>query len=356
MTTSLRDARLLARSIRFSGDSRIPSTEGNPMASQNLRGVFAQQGLLVNSAVTPGLAQLMSEVYERLRIPKSIVVAYVYSSSEPQAMCLSSSTSECVTTFSSGLVNLLEGEELEFVVGHEIGHFLLSHGLVHGDQDDESPEELMQQRAMEVSADRIGLLACRSLDVAVRAMMKTASGLPRDQLRFDTTTFLSQLEKPDRMGFNVSESSTHPSWVIRCRALLWFSMSDFFTRGEGHHSEKQLTELDERIERDLHRYVDGPAREQIERVKRNVALWLNVAHSIEDGVFDKQEQTIFSERFGKDMLKKLVTMFDGMGRDEVARRVKSKVLESQQELEAMMPSSYENEFERIRKEVAMDFS
>ena len=355
MTASLRDARLLARSIRFSGDSQIPEVDEDSVGLQHVRGMFSSQGLLIDPAVTPGLAGLMAEVYQQLRMPNEVVAAYVYSSSELQASCLSNSTSECVTTFSSALVNLLDDKELQFVVGHEIGHFLLSHGLVHVDEDDESPEQMMQQRAKEISADRLGLLACDSLDVAVRAMMKTASGLPREQLRFDTTTFLSQLEKPDQIGFSVSESSTHPPWVMRCRALLWFSMSGFMTRDEGDRSEVQLVKLDERIERDLQNYVDGPVRQQIEIAKRNVALWLYVFHAIKDGVFDKSEQQKFAELFDEAMLKKLIGMFDGMGRDDVARRVNDKVRESQRELHQMMPSSYEVELQKISRDIESNF-
>src|SRR5687768_6615234 len=78
--------------------------------------------------------------------------------------------------FSSTLVDILDEEEFCFVVGHELGHFLLRHTAgLHGST--ESLELFMLQRAQEISADRLGMVACGSLDVAIKALKKTISGL-----------------------------------------------------------------------------------------------------------------------------------------------------------------------------------
>ena len=53
----------------------------------------------------------------------------------------------------------------------------------------------MQERAQELSVDRVGLIACGSVDIAIRALMKTVSGLSSEHLRFDVGTFISQLDK-----------------------------------------------------------------------------------------------------------------------------------------------------------------
>ena len=45
-----------------------------------------------------------------------------------QASCLSDETSECVVRFTSRLAETMSPQEFEFVVGHELGHFLLQHG------------------------------------------------------------------------------------------------------------------------------------------------------------------------------------------------------------------------------------
>ena len=354
MVDELHEARLLARNIRFSGDSKITSTADESDAVKHIRAVFSQKGLLVNDSVTPQLSKLFQEVYRQLRIPPSVVTAYVYSSPEPQASCFATDASECIILFTSGLTNLLSEQELQFVIGHELGHFLLAHHGAH--QGEESPIELMHQRAMEISVDRVGLVACRNVDVAARSMIKTLSGLNEDQLRFDVRQFMSQIENPDDAGFRIAQSSTHPSMIIRCRALLWFSMSNYFLNGESEHSIEQLAHVDKQIEADLDRYVDGPLRAQVEIIKRNLAFWLSASHVIADGVFDKHEQTVISENFGDEMLSKLVTTLSGMNEDDVESFITAKLNQSHQELVAAFPSDYESVLENITNNISKDFS
>jgi hypothetical protein len=214
----------------------------------------------------------------------------------------------------------------------------------------------MHQRAMEISVDRLGLVACRNVDVAARSMIKTLSGLNENQLRFDVRQFMSQIVNPDDTGFRISQSSTHPSMIIRCRALLWFSMSDYFLNGESEHSIEQLAHVDKKIEADLDRYVDGPLRAQVEIIKRNLAFWLSASHVIADGVFDKHEQTIISETFGDEMLSKLVTTLSGMDEDDVESFITAKLNQSHQELVAAFPSDYESVLENITNNISKDFS
>ena len=269
MPAKLDAARLVAERVRYSGEATNEiHPDSDPEATTQMRSIFAQHNLEISHAVTPKLASTLDEVYERLRIPSKVVVAYVYADPDIQATCFSSSTAECVVSFSSGLISLLDEPELQFVAGHEIGHFLLYHGNVHQDDTFESLEYLMQQRAKEISADRIGFLACKSLDVCVRAMMKTASGLSTEEIRFDTGAFLSQLQKSDDITYSVTQTSTHPSWLVRCRAILWFSMNDFLTSSPDNWSRTKIHEMDARIEKDLRQYVDGPAREKMEKRNR----------------------------------------------------------------------------------------
>ena len=142
----------------------------------------------------------------------------------------------------------------------------------------------MQQRAQEVSVDRVGLVACGSLDIAIRALMKTASGLSSDHLRFDVGTFISQLSKSAKPAGHGDHTASHPSILVRCRALLWFSLNDFFTTHKGTFPQGQLDVLDLRIQNDLRTYVDGPARKQIEESKNDLAMWMAAYEIVQKGV------------------------------------------------------------------------
>ena len=353
MSVDLKEAWTLAKKVRFSGDlMRMKSDDGHPLAAQEMRVILSQDALEVSSLVTPDIAKNIDLVLERLSIPKEIVSAFVYSSAEPQASCFAGSITECVISFSSGLIKLLKGVELQFVIGHEIGHFLLAHSISNSRVDNESPEYLIQQRAQEISSDRLGLLACQSLEAGVRAMMKTVSGLPDEYLRYDAKIFLEQLQSANQTSLSITESSTHPSCLMRCRAILWFSMDAIFLYGRKHYCKEALCKLDDRIEKDMHRFVDGRIRYRMEKVKRNVALWLTAYEMIKDGHFDKYEQTIFSLRFGEEVLKKVLNLFDGMSKNEVVEIVEIKLRHASQELEAIMPNGYEREIIDIKRSIS----
>ncbi|MBM23175.1 MAG: hypothetical protein CMD78_02775 [Gammaproteobacteria bacterium] len=352
MTATLELARSIAESVRFTGELEFDRS-GRNVASDvgGMRSIYSQHNLQISHAVTPSLARSLDEVYDRLCIPHTAVTAYVYPDPEIQATCFSTSNTDCLLSFSSGLVNLLDDSELQFVVGHEIGHFLLSHGVVDGKGDTSSLEYLMRQRAKEISADRIGFIACRSLENSVRAMMKSASGLPTQKLRFDTDAFLSQLEESEALTYSMSQSTTHPSMLVRCRAVLWFSLNGPIKESLDYAGKEQLQKIDARIEKDLQRYVDGPARDKIEQTKKNYAFWETVEQAIQDGCFDKHEQKVVSANFGLDKLKGLLGLIDGLNTADVIETVRTKKIQAREELEAILPNRFEEEVVLITESV-----
>jgi hypothetical protein len=267
MVDSLTAARALANKLRYVGDSNADYfTQPREIARDSIDEILYHTGIEISSALTPAIWDRFSAVCERLRIPPAFVKAFVYSSSELQATCLASGATGCVITFSSSLINLLDEDEFEFVAGHELGHFLLGHAHQSG-RTRMSPEYLMKCRSQEISVDRAGLHACNSLDIAIRALMKTVSGLSARHLRFDVSAFISQLKKIDQLAADQSVT-THPSMLIRSKALLWYSLSDCFCKGEQFYSAHQARTIDERIERDLNRFVDGIVRRRIEQKRK----------------------------------------------------------------------------------------
>jgi tellurite resistance protein len=112
------------------------------------------------------------------------VEVYVYNDSTVNAAVLDGQQ-QIIVALSSGALNLLDDGELEFVIGHELGHAAFGHleiavarlvgtgGL--------APVTGMKlrawQRAAEISADRSGLRYCGSLRVAASALFKSVSGL-----------------------------------------------------------------------------------------------------------------------------------------------------------------------------------
>ena len=351
----LQRARSLAEKVRFSSDSLSSESDVSANKANNLRSYFAQSGLLIDDAVTPSLSTSLRRVYERLHIPTDAVQAFVYASPEIQAECFAGSSKSCAVRFSSAIVDLLDDDEIAFVAGHELGHFLLGHGRTNLRHREQSLECGMQMRSQEISSDRIGLMACRALDVAMRALMKTASGLSSRHLRFDVSAFLSQLRHVDlNSGFQDAIAS-HPSIVVRCRALLWFSLSDFFKKGERFHLLEQMDRLDAMVKKDLAKYVDGPARQRIGDAKENLALWMATYEIVQDGVFAKREQEIFQRLFGNATLRRLKDFLRDTDASKISDEVFARLSIARDELEEIIPISFEAEVARIQNKISESF-
>ncbi len=109
---------------------------------------------------------------------------------------LSVGTERFRVVLTSGAVDLLEPEELDFLIGHELGHILCGHMPYHmliellyspllpSDGDFVGIIKTVKLPMLEwyrishYSADRIGLLVCQDINTALRTMIKM-SGLPK---------------------------------------------------------------------------------------------------------------------------------------------------------------------------------
>ncbi len=341
MTNDLQTARRHAERLRYSGDLALDDGENIEAELTAIRNHHYQNGLCISSEVTPALSTGLRNVYQRLQIPEDTVEAFVYPAPEIQAACVSDDSNACVIRFSSALIETLSAEEFEFVAGHELGHFLLRHD--RGECNQDNLEYFMRARAQEISADRIGMTACDSLDTSIHAMMKTISGLTSQHLRFDVRTFLSQIKNHSSHN---DEYSSHPSMLVRCRALLWFSTSDE-SQNNKEQSENSLDKIDKRIEADLRNYVDGPARKKIEEAKENLSMWLTVRQMCKDKNFDKGEQAQFAELFGKRSLEGLKNYLQTIPAKQVQEAIDERVGIARQELISMIPKASVEEVAKI---------
>ncbi|SVD45190.1 uncharacterized protein METZ01_LOCUS398044, partial [marine metagenome] len=253
-----KSAKEIVDKIRFSFDDKKIQID-EPIDLKNiLRGHLSNNGLLINSTVTPKLYKSVSNVSKKLSIKQGYIEAYIYPSSELQAISYAGASNRCIIKISSALVDLLNPQEIEFVIGHETGHFLLEHGSIKFNDEEASIEHFMQQRSQEISADRVGLIACGSSKTAIRALMKIISGLGDLHLKYDIRSYLNQLKNTNVNNSGSNGLSTHPPILIRSRALLWFDTSAYITLGEDHQSIKEQKDIDTKIDNDLENFVDGP--------------------------------------------------------------------------------------------------
>ncbi|MCP4808061.1 MAG: M48 family metallopeptidase [Proteobacteria bacterium] len=133
----------------------------------------------------------------------------------------------------SSLLQDFDTDELNFVIGHELGHVIFEHSnfSIHevfqkkeGQVDPMTAQKMMAwSRAAEVSADRIGMLTCGSLGSAITALFKTSSGLKGISEDAMLRSFRQQYDElvahmGDR-GQGHEWVRTHPMIPIRFKAI-----------------------------------------------------------------------------------------------------------------------------------------
>ena len=198
----MREHRLveLCQEVRFADDRAAASDQ--PQNDDFLQRVHAEirgGGLRASAGLTPRIHAVLTRVSQRLGaeyefschiLPHPTVNAY--------AVSWGLNTSP-ILVIHSRMLEILDDAEMEFVIGHEIGHLALRHTQSPKSESGSEYAVLKQQwrsRAAEISADRVGLLGCQSLNVAGRVMIKLASGLPWEHLEFDVKQFLAESAEP----------------------------------------------------------------------------------------------------------------------------------------------------------------
>ena len=339
---SLDLARELASRVRLSEDKLTKKKSATSFNGHEHRDSMLRHGLLISESMTPLLEERLSLVCERLLIPRAQVSAFVHNSADVQADCLIDSPDTCVLRFTSGLVNLMDAFEFQFIVGHELGHFVLGHDSCSHSNSIGAAESFLIQRARELSADRIGFLGVDSLNESMQAIIKTASGLGDAFLRYDVGSFLSQADMLQNPKRGEARNSTHPSLLIRCRALLWFSMSVKSLADLSHTTPTIIQEVDRKVTKDLERFVDGQTRVRKADIEEDVVLWKSCLLIVHEGAFPKEMQRRLSGQLGADRLESLKSFFEMFTSDELLREAAGRLDSATYALYKEFPESAED--------------
>ncbi len=315
--SALNPAHTNLASLRYRGDSLDQSGAPVPDEAAVALRTRAKIDSLTNSVrvtrdLFPSIAVAVEEVTDRLGLDQMPEV-YVYNSGETQAAGFGMSAGPMLATFSSGLVQLLSPGELMFVIGHEIGHCIFEHGRYphSGDSSDEIEELNFKalQRAAEISADRIGFLACCSRSDAFKAILKTASGLPDRFLRCDTAAYLDQARELRELGGTESEAlATHPMFLTRLRALLWFEMSEPYYNAIERTGKPVLTadKLASHLDKELSASTGFRLARASEETVRRALVWGFLQLFVADNTLSKAEQALLARAVGPDEASKAV--------------------------------------------------
>ena len=213
---------------------------------------FVGNGVHVTDSSLPELHQLLLSVCNRLGIKDipdfSLIWGYYITAATEGA-------SKPHITAMSGAVDVLTDEELAFMLGHEIGHQVCGHKpyhmflesmympLINSVPGGEIWISLVRStllnwyRVSDYTADRIGLLACGDINVALRTMIKM-SGIPKKYYSsINVDSFIKQAMEFDTLFSGatgtminyVSINSAFSPWLVARAAKLyeWYKSNEY---------------------------------------------------------------------------------------------------------------------------------
>ncbi|MGC4045821.1 MAG: M48 family metallopeptidase [Armatimonas sp.] len=169
----------------------------------------------------------------------------------------------------TGLVELLDEDELLAVIGHELGHIHCGHTIYrlmalflallarvgasrvgYGDVFSIPIQMalLEWQRKAEFSADRASILTVQDPEIVFSALFKLTGGSPKIFAQMDRDAYLAQAEEYDRPDAQkldklyrllIESERTHPIPVVRAReALRWGASSEYTTILSGDYPRR----------------------------------------------------------------------------------------------------------------------
>lgn len=201
-----------------------------------------------------GVSRLLAEVGRALDVDK---LPEVYVVNDPTTNAMTIGMDKPIIVLHSALFDLLDEEEMRFLVGHELGHAVSGHAVYRTlllwmmsltGMWSAVPGGALGGRVLvaalyewsrksELSADRAGLLATQDPAVAFRVHMKLACG-SGDLSELDQTSFFAQgqeyLETTDIrdsvLKLMLNEKADHPYAVVRAAELrTWVDSGDYTT-------------------------------------------------------------------------------------------------------------------------------
>lgn len=247
---------------KLSGFDTVFKALSGLLRERNLRLMYLANAVRVSDEQFAHLNAMLRDACYILDLEK-VPPMYVTQDPNPTAMCIG--LDEPIIVVSTGLVELLDEEEMRAVVGHEVGHALSGHSVYRtillfltnlavkvswiplGNVAVTAILLALREwfRKSELSADRAGLLVGQDLRASMRGLMKLAGGNHLHEMNVDA--FLAQAEEYEAGGdlrdsvlkiMNVLPRS-HPFTTVRAAELKkWGESRDFQRIMDGHYPQR----------------------------------------------------------------------------------------------------------------------
>jgi Zn-dependent protease with chaperone function len=212
---------------------------------------FLASGVRVSERQFPQINDMVRDGAYVLDLPE---IPEVFVTQNPLVNAMALGSDKPFIVINTGLVDLMDAEELRTVIGHELGHVLSGHavyrtmlfhlinlaariawvplgyiglrGIIWGLEE--------WYRKSELSCDRAGLLAAQDPDAARRVLMKLAGGARLSELNSDA--FMEQAHDYDAvpdvrdglLKILQLQGNTHPFAVVRFAELTrWIDSGEY---------------------------------------------------------------------------------------------------------------------------------
>ena len=274
--------------------------------NQNLKNLLSSS-VKVSHSLFPTIAKSIDNVFSKLGINNNFNFFITANHVETQAACAmmpQSSNAEIIIT--SKMVELLNAQELESVIAHEVSHFYYQHNLYPEVNKARNRTEFLNflhlSRAAEISADRAGLIGSGDIENYLRSMLKISTGLSDKYISFNFSSYLDQLRELKELKGNQNLAySTHPTFLNRMQALIWFSMSReyneyFKTNKTGTYD---LSKVDDKINDSIKKVAGDELDISNKEIINKALLWGALRIYLADKKFSKEDQQRFEKRFGE---------------------------------------------------------
>ncbi|MEX2981584.1 M48 family metallopeptidase [Streptomyces sp. C36] len=269
---------------RLSGFDTVFKTLSGLLPERSLRLLYLSDSVRVGERQFPHLHALLLDACAVLDLPR-VPAMYVVQDPKPNAMCIG--LDEPIIVVSTGLVELLDEEEMRAVVGHEVGHALSGHAVYRtvllfltgmavkvawiplGNLAVSAIVTALREwfRKSELSADRAGLLVGQDLQASLRGLMKLAGGNHLHEMNVDA--FLEQADEYEKGGdlrdsvlkiMNMLPRS-HPFTTVRAAELKkWSESRDHQRLMDGHYprrSEDKDASVSDSFRESANHYADS---------------------------------------------------------------------------------------------------
>lgn len=250
----IQDSRRIARAQRAQ-EAMLADEPGAKDAKDNGRSELLKRAVRLTRTLTPSVWKCLDRCQEKLGVDAELEI-FCEPDSIGNAAVIKPRDGRITMSVTSGALELLDDDELTSVFGHELGHAIFGHHELRPLMDFPSAEDLAPidsmriyawMRYAELSADRVGLIACGDLDAAVRAEFKLSSGLGQPRYLKNTREAVTQLAALAEEDIERCEDdwfSTHPYSPLRLRAIDLFARSTTYAKlsgaGEGSVSERDM--------------------------------------------------------------------------------------------------------------------